>query len=111
GDAARVGIVGKGTLARAVRAAPAGEGCTERWIQIAPRGWACETVIDPSFDEPTAATEVSLSEPDDVELAPVVPGVYGIVRGREVHAYQTRADAAAGAGRVLDGAHSVRATG
>ena len=111
GDAARVGIVGKGTLARAVRAAPAGDGCTERWIQIAPRGWACETVLDPSFDEPTAATEVSLSEPDDLELAPVVPGVYGIVRGREVHAYQTRADAAAGAGRVLDGAHSVRATG
>jgi len=110
-DAARVGVIAKGTLARAVRAAPPGDGCTERWIQLAPRGWACETVLDPSFDEPTAPTEPSLSEPDDADLARVVPGVYGIVRGREVHAYQTRADAAAGEGRVLNGAHSVRATG
>src|SRR5262245_56763989 len=71
GDAAKVGIVSKGTLASAVRAAPAGDGCAERWIQVAPRGWACETVLDPSLDAPTPAVEVSLSEPDDVEL-PVV---------------------------------------
>ena len=109
GDAARVGTVSKGTIASAVGAAPAGDGCAERWIQVAPRGWACETVLDPSFDAPTAAVEVSLSEPDDVEL-PVVAGVYGIVRGREVHAYQTRAAVVAGAGRVLEGAHAVRGT-
>ncbi|TMQ06765.1 MAG: murein L,D-transpeptidase [Deltaproteobacteria bacterium] len=110
-DAARVGIIRKGTRARAVRAAPAGDGCAERWIQIAPRGWTCETAVDPSFDEPTAAGPVSLSEPDEPDLEPVVPGVYGVVRGADVQAYETRADAAAGAGRVLSGPHAVRAIG
>jgi hypothetical protein len=110
-DAAQVGIIRKGTRARAISAFSAGNGCTERWIEIAPRGWACETVVDPSFDEPTAATPASLREPDEPDLEPVVPGIYGIVRGTDVQAYATRADAAAGEGRVLDGAHSVRATG
>jgi hypothetical protein len=109
-DAPAVGIVRKGTRARAVRALPEGNGCAERWIQIAPRGWTCETVVDPSFDEPTVAMPASLREPDEPEVEPIVPGVYGIVRGKDVQAYASRAEAAAGEGRVLDGAHSVRAT-
>jgi hypothetical protein len=109
--AARIGVIRKGARARAIHAAPAGNGCATRWIQIAPRGWTCETAIDPSTEEPTAATPFSLSEPDDPDPGPVVPGVYGIVRGQDVQAYDTRADAEAGAGRVLSGAHSVRAVG
>jgi len=109
----KIGVIAKGARARPEQAAPAGRGCARRWIAIAPRGWACESVLAPSSDEPTAARARSLDDDnDDDDEAPVVRGVYGVVRGRDVAAFATRADALSGENaRVLTGATSVRARG
>jgi lipoprotein-anchoring transpeptidase ErfK/SrfK len=82
-DAEKIGIIQKDARA-AVIAAVEGDGCKgARWIQIAPRGWACESAIELSTDDPTpAAKAVDLNATDDG--APLVPGVYGVVRGADV---------------------------
>ncbi len=81
-DADKVGIIKKGTVTILARTATA-EGCTnDRWIQIAPRGWACESASEPTTDEATQATPIALDAPEDG--SPLVPGVYGVVRGAEV---------------------------
>jgi lipoprotein-anchoring transpeptidase ErfK/SrfK len=106
GDADRVGIISKDTRAGVLDEAPASDGCS-RWIEIAPRGWTCETAIEPSEDQPTAATVVSFAD----EATDVVPGVYGFVHGENVQAYASAAEISADEGRVLTGANSVRAAG
>jgi lipoprotein-anchoring transpeptidase ErfK/SrfK len=108
----KIGVIARDARARPAQAAPAGHGCARRWIEIEPRGWACETVLAPSRDEPTAARTVALADDDADDDAPVVRGVYGAVRGRDVAAFTTRADALAGQNaRVLTGSTSVRARG
>jgi hypothetical protein len=106
----KVGIVRSGTRAVVTDAADGDGGCAS-WIQVAPRGWACETGVEPTLEAPTPARDVSLtSEPDPDR--PVVPGLYGAVRGKEVVAFGSRADARTGEnGRILVGSNSVRATG
>jgi L,D-transpeptidase catalytic domain len=107
----KVGVIARDARARAEHAAPAGHGCATRWIAIAPRGWACETALAPSAEDPTPPRAASLDdeEPDD---QPAVPGVYGVVRGKDVPAFASRADAQSGEhARVLTGATSVRARG
>jgi L,D-transpeptidase catalytic domain len=105
----KLGVIAKDARARPAQAAPAGHGCARRWIEIAPRGWACESVLAPSRDEPTAARGVALDDDDDDD-APVVRGVYGAVRGTGVVAFASREDALAGQhAQVLTGATSVRA--
>jgi hypothetical protein len=81
-DAAKVGVIRKDAVA--VRASEAtGDGCKDdRWIQIAPRGWACENGVEITSNELTAATPITLDAPED--SSPLVPGVYGVVRGAEV---------------------------
>ncbi|MEO8707033.1 MAG: L,D-transpeptidase [Kofleriaceae bacterium] len=108
-ETARAGVVRSGTRTAVLRAAPASHGCTTRWIEVAPRGWVCESAIVPSPDEPTPATPVALSDPDDGQR--VVRGVYGVVRGANIQAYANEAEALAGTGRTLAGSHSVRAAG
>jgi lipoprotein-anchoring transpeptidase ErfK/SrfK len=107
----RIGVIAKDARARPVQATASGHGCARRWIEIAPRGWACETALAPSSDEPTAARGVALADVDDEEDdAPVVRGVYGVVRGKDVAAFASREDALAGQNaHVLTGATSVRA--
>ena len=106
----KIGVIAKDARARPAQSAPPGHGCARRWIEVAPRGWACETVLAPSSDEPTAASNVALGDDDDD--APVVRGVYGAVRGRDVAAFASREDALAGQNaHVLTGATSVRARG
>ena len=106
-DADKLGVVGRGTRSAVMGAASPGNGCRMRWIHIAPRGWVCETAITPSSNEPTPLVDVPLSSIADS----AVPGVYGFVRGDNVQAYGTRADAEAGTGHVLTGSNSVRAAG
>jgi hypothetical protein len=107
----KVGVIAKDTRAKAEHAAPGGHGCATRWIEIAPRGWACESAVVPSSDEPTPPRTVSLGDDgDDADDQAAVPGVYGVVFGKDVPAFASRADAAAGQNaRVLTGATSVRA--
>lgn len=109
-SADKLGVIGKQARAAVVDTAPASAGCATRWLAIAPRGWICETATTPSAAPPSAATEVELDEDDrDGEAAELV-GTYGAVRGREVPAYASRADAAEGiATRVISSATSVRA--
>jgi hypothetical protein len=114
-DAAKLGVIKKGTRAAVQDAAPAGDGCSKRWIQLEPRGWVCETALAPSHELPTPAKAPSLAaspaEADD-EADPPIAGVYGYVYGDGVVAYANAADAAAGTnGRALTGATSVRAAG
>lgn len=111
-DAEKVGVIRKGTRAGVRSAAPGGNGCARgRWIQLEPRGWACETTLAPSREAPTEATVVSLTG-DDTDLPPAMTGVYGVVHGKSVQAYETAADAAEGTGgRTLVGAHTVRSAG
>ncbi|MEJ7597368.1 MAG: L,D-transpeptidase [Kofleriaceae bacterium] len=103
-DAAKLGVIRKGTRAVATSAAPASAGCRSRWIQIAPRGWACESVVIPTRDAPTEAVASDAAERP-------VRGIYGVVRGKEVQAYANAAEAKAGTGRMLTGNNSVRAAG
>lgn len=81
-DAPKVGVIRKDAVA--VRASEAtGDGCkNDRWVQIAPRGWACETAIEVTTDEPTQAAAPTFDIVDDGK--PLVPGIYGVVRGAEV---------------------------
>src|SRR5664279_1239329 len=58
-DAAILGIVNKGTRAGVLDAIDGGDDCKDRWIAIAPRGWVCETFVEPSEGEPTAAIAAS----------------------------------------------------
>ena len=102
--AAKVGVIRKGTRVAMIGAASAGSGCRTRWIQIAPRGWACESVLVPTSEPPTVTADVTAEDPP-------VRGVYGVVRGKEVQAYATIAEAKAGTGRMLTGQNSVRAAG
>lgn len=103
-----VGVIAKGTRAGVTADARAGCGCEERWIEIAPRGWACERVLEPSPQPPTAATSVSLD--DDAPPPPI--GAYGTVRGKTAVAYANVEDARArDNGRVLVGSNTVRAAG
>jgi len=105
----KVGIIAKDARATPVQAAPAGHGCARRWIEISPRGWACETALAPSAEPPSPPIEAALDDGDDDDQ-PVVPGVYGVVRGKDVVAFASRSDAVAGDNpRVLTGATSVRA--
>ena len=107
----KVGVIARDARAAVARAAPAGRGCTGRWIEIAPRGWACEHALVPSLDEPTPARPASFDD-DDADDEPVVPGVYGVVRGKDVPAFASRSDALAGqSARLVTGATSVRARG
>ncbi len=81
-DAAKVGVIRKDAVA--VRASEAtGAGCkNDRWVEVGPRGWACETAIEITTDEATKAAPISFDQPEDDK--PLVPGVYGVVRGAEV---------------------------
>ena len=115
-DADRVGVIRKGARAGFLAAAPAGGGCDARWIQLAPRGWACETALEPTTDAaPATATAppalADLIAAEDTSPVPPVRGVYGVVRGKNVQAYASTSDAAAGNGRVLVGKNSVRSAG
>jgi len=102
----KVGVIARDARARAEHAAPAGHGCATRWIEIAPRGWACEAALAPSAEEPTPPRAASLDD-DDPGDQPTVPGVYGVVRGKDVPAFASRADARSGEhARVLTGATS-----
>ena len=103
--ATRIGVIGKGARARATAALPPGDGCPKRWIAIAPRGWACEASLEPSPDEPTAPSTVSLHAEDEPEL-----GAYGAVRGKDTQVYANRDDVRAGAGHAI-GTASVRMLG
>ncbi len=107
-DGGKLGIVTKGTVSRMITAEPGSDGCKARWIAIAPRGWVCETAVEPSDEPPTTAAAATLDADDD---EPLVTGVYGVVRGEHVQAYGSKDDAAAGTGRELVGATSVRAAG
>ena len=98
-EADKVGVIRKGTRAVATSAAPASRGCKTRWIQIAPRGWTCEGAVIPTPEAPTVSTQSA------------VRGRYGVVRGKEVLAYASTADARTGTGRMLTGQNSVRAAG
>ncbi|HEV7557745.1 MAG TPA: hypothetical protein VGO00_19905, partial [Kofleriaceae bacterium] len=106
-DADKLGVVGRGTRSAIIGAASPGNGCKMRWIHIAPRGWVCESAITPSSEDPTPLRDVPLSSIADG----AVPGVYGFVRGSNVQAFGSRADAEAGTGHVLTGSNSVRAAG
>lgn len=106
GTATRIGVIGKDARAAATAAVPAGDGCAKRWIAIAPRGWACETALVPSADEPTAAAPSSLRDDAAPEL-----GVYGAVHGPDAQVYASGAAVAAGEGRAVGGASSVRMLG
>jgi lipoprotein-anchoring transpeptidase ErfK/SrfK len=108
----KVGVIAKDARARVARAAAGGRGCATRWIEILPRGWACEIALAPSTDEPTPPRPASLSDDDGADDLPAVPGVYGVVRGKDVPAFASRSDALAGqSARVVTGATSVRARG
>ncbi len=78
-----VGVIGRGARAAVVETATAGSGCAGEWIRIAPRGWTCETAIADTDKSPTRARPSDLDPSDDDDL-PLVPGVYGVVRGAEV---------------------------
>ncbi|HEU0031958.1 MAG TPA: L,D-transpeptidase [Kofleriaceae bacterium] len=106
---AKLGIIRRGTIA-AIQHEADGDARCPRWIEIAPRGWLCETQIERTTEAPTAAPEITLATPDDAGDIPV-PGLYGAVRGKDVIAYASAADAKAGNGRVLVGSNSVRAAG
>jgi hypothetical protein len=110
--AEKVGVIRKEARAGVRSAAPAGDGCDQRWIELAPRGWACEEMLAASPEEPSTARKVALTDPFDDDR-PLVPGTYGTVRkrGGAVHAFESAADVRAGAGRLLVGTTSVRATG
>lgn len=101
----RIGVIGKGARAQVRRATPPGAGCAKRWIAIAPRGWVCELSLEPSPDEATAATAVSLHDDAEPEL-----GVYGVVRASTA-VFANRGEIAAGQGHELDSAASVRMLG
>ena len=81
-DAAKVGVIRKDAVA--VRASEAtGAGCKhDRWIEVAPRGWACETAIEVTTEDATKASPISFDSPEADK--PLVPGVYGVVRGADV---------------------------
>ena len=81
-DAAKVGVIRKDAVA--VRASEAtGAGCKhDRWIEVAPRGWACETAIEVTTEDATKASPISFDAPEADK--PLVPGVYGVVRGADV---------------------------
>lgn len=108
-DADATGVAKKGTHAAVERALPAGNGCASRWIEIRPRGFVCEDVLEPSDAAPTIAAALSLDADNDD--APVVSGVYGIVRGAKAQSFASRADVLAGNGRALAGSNTVRAAG
>lgn len=107
-EGGKLGIVRKGTVSRMITAEPGSDGCRARWIAIAPRGWVCETAVEPSSEPPTVAEAFSFDADDD---EPSITGVYGVVRGENVHAYGSVDDASAGGGRELTGPTSVRAAG
>ena len=106
-QADRAGIVGGGTRSAVQHTAPAGDGCTKDWIEIEPRGWACGTSVAVTEEASTRAAPPSLTDDAEPEL-----GVYGAVYGKDVVAYDSRADAAAGEnGHAVGRATSVRAAG
>jgi hypothetical protein len=109
GDAAPIGVVGKGTRTTILDTAPAGNGCaSHRWIEIAPRGWLCENLVDEVDGSPTTAEDVALASIAD----DVVPGTYGFVHGAGAQAFASRADAEANEnGKPIAIATSVRALG
>lgn len=107
-DADEVGIIRKHARAAVLRDAEAGGGCKTRWLQLVPRGWACDVTAEPTDEEPTRPRSFSFTEDDPT---PPVVGIYGVVRGKDVVAYDSAADAAAGTGRPLVGNNSVRAAG
>ncbi|MBA3463276.1 MAG: L,D-transpeptidase [Deltaproteobacteria bacterium] len=108
-EAAAAGVAKKGTHAAIQRALPPGNGCASRWIEIQPRGFVCEDVLEPSSAAPTVASTFALDGDDDV--GPLVPGVYGIVRGTNAQSFASRDDVLAGNGRALAGSNTVRAAG
>lgn len=107
-DAVDVGTIRKDARAAVLRDAPEGNGCTTRWIEIAPRGWACDVTTEPTTELPTRPRVYTLADEDP---APPVTGVYGMVRGKDVQAYDSADEAKAGTGRSLVGNNSVRAAG
>ncbi len=112
GDAAVIGVIKKGALAQ-VRGAAADDGSCDggRWIELGPRGWVCEHALEPSAEEAPVAVVGTLLEEPAHEEAPVVRGVYGIVRRKsEAVAFASAKDALAQQnGRVLEGSNTVRA--
>ena len=109
-ESAAVGVIKRGTYAGVRDTAIGDSDCPKgRWIELAPRGWACESALEPSGAVPTAPSQVSLT--DEVEPEPI-RATYGIVRGANVEAFTSRADAQAKTnGRVLAGSNTVRAAG
>lgn len=107
-DADDVGTIRKGARAAVLREAPAGAGCKTRWLELVPRGWTCDVTTEPTTAAPTPPREFSFADEDPT---PPVTGVYGVVRGKNVQAFDSAADAAAGTGRALVGNNSVRAAG
>lgn len=103
-----VGTIRKDARAAVLREAPEGGGCKTRWIEIVPRGWACDVTTEPTTEPPTRPRTYALTDDDPT---PPVTGVYGVVRGKNVQAYDSANDAEAGAGRALVGNNSVRAAG
>jgi hypothetical protein len=78
----KVGIIKKDAVAVRAREATGG-GCKhDRWVEVAPRGWACETAVEITTAEATTAAPPTFDAPADDK--PLVPGVYGVVRGAEV---------------------------
>ncbi len=100
-DATKIGVIKNGARA-AVTEAMVADGCKTRWLHIAPRGWVCETMIEPSSEEPTTAVAFSFDHEED---GPLVPGVYGVVRGAEVSTSVRAAGVA-----VVDGVRYWRTT-
>ncbi len=81
-DADKVGVIRKDAVTILASTATA-DGCKDdRWIQIAPRGWACESASEVTTEPLTVAAPIAFDAPDDG--SPLVPGVYGVVRGAEV---------------------------
>ncbi|MBA3499482.1 MAG: L,D-transpeptidase [Deltaproteobacteria bacterium] len=107
-NAETVGTIRKDARAAVLREALEGSGCKTRWIEIAPRGWTCDVTTEPTTEAPTKPRTYSLTDEDPT---PPVTGVYGVVRGKNTVAYDSKDDAAAGAGRELVGNNSVRAAG
>jgi L,D-transpeptidase catalytic domain len=103
-DADDVGTIKRDARAAVLDEAPASAGCKTRWVLIAPRGWACDVTTEPTTEAPTPVRTYALTDEDP---SPPVTGVYGVVRGKNVEAY----DAGTGETRELVGNNSVRAAG
>src|SRR5436190_23070158 len=95
-----LGVIKKDARAAVLQEVAASGSCTTRWLQIAPRGWTCDTTTEPTTEAPTKARTFSFTDDDPT---PPVTGVYGVVRGKDVVAYDSAKDAADGNGRPLVG--------